>query len=156
MINRFLQRMDHAMIFVLITGSYTPYCLFSLAHLQGIQMFIFVASIGVIGVLYKMLFFGFHPYISTAIYVGMGLLITLIFPSLLSEISPWGVFLLALGGAFYIFGGVIYALKPRMLQKNRNWRSHEVFHIFILLGSASHFISVYFYVFTPAAVSTTF
>ena len=141
----FLRKIDHSMIFILIAGSYTPFCLIALKEHKGWILFAIVASIAICGVLFKMIWFNCPRWISTCIYVGMGWISVFIIKPLCSAVPFEGVFLLVLGGIFYTIGAVIYAIKPSAL-KFKNLGFHEIFHIFILLGSLCHFISVFEYV----------
>ena len=141
----FLRKIDHSMIFILIAGSYTPFCLIALKENKGWILFTIVALIAVCGVLFKMIWFNCPRWISTSIYVGMGWISVFIIKPLYSVVSFEGVFLLVLGGILYTIGAVIYAIKPSAL-KFKNLGFHEIFHIFILLGSLCHFISVFEYV----------
>lgn len=141
----FLRKIDHSMIFILIAGSYTPFCLIALKEHKGWILFTIIASIAICGVLFKMIWFNCPRWISTCIYVGMGWISIFIIKPLYSAIPFEGVFLLVLGGIFYTIGAVIYAIKPSAL-KFKNLGFHEIFHIFILLGSLCHFISVFEYV----------
>lgn len=141
----FLRKLDHSMIFILIAGSYTPFCLIALKEDKGWILFTVVATIAVCGVLFKMIWFNCPRWISTCIYIGMGWISIFMIKPLYNSMPFGGIFLLLLGGIFYTIGAVIYALKPSAL-KFKNLGFHEIFHIFILLGSLSHFISVFEYV----------
>lgn len=141
----FLRKLDHSMIFILIAGSYTPFCLIALKEDKGWILFTVVATIAVCGVLFKMIWFNCPRWISTCIYIGMGWISIFMIKPLYSSMPFGGIFLLLLGGIFYTIGAVIYALKPSSL-KFKNLGFHEIFHIFILLGSLCHFISVFEYV----------
>lgn len=141
----FLRRLDHSMIFVLIAGSYTPFCLISLNGVTGWVLFSIVSIIAVLGIIFKMIWFNCPRWLSTSLYIGMGWIIIFAFSPLNATISSAGIFLLILGGIFYTIGGVIYALKPRFLEFT-HLGFHEIFHIFIMLGTTSHFLSVYMYV----------
>ena len=141
----FLRKLDHSMIFILIAGSYTPFCLIALKENKGWILFTVVSTIAVCGVLFKMIWFKCPRWISTCIYVGMGWISVFIIKPLYISIPFGGIFLLLLGGVFYTIGAVIYALKPPALKFNK-LGFHEIFHIFILLGSLCHFISVFEYV----------
>lgn len=140
-----LRRIDHAMIFILIAGSYTPFCLIALKGIKGYSMFILVATIAICGVLFKMIWFNCPRWISTSIYVGMGWLSLAIVVPLYNSIPLGGIVLLILGGVFYTVGAIIYGIKPEAL-KLKHFGYHEIFHMFILLGSLCHFISVFKYV----------
>lgn len=141
----FLRKLDHSMIFILIAGSYTPFCLIALKEDKGWILFTVVATIAVCGVLFKMIWFNCPRWISTCIYIGMGWISIFMIKPLYSSMPFGGIFLLLLGGIFYTIGAVIYALKPSSL-KFKNLGFHEIFHIFILVGSLCHFISVFEYV----------
>ena len=137
----FLRRIDHSMIFILIAGSYTPFCLIALQGSRGWILFSIIATIAVCGVLFKMIWFNCPRWISTCVYIGMGWIAIFIMKPLYNSISFGGMLLLVLGGVFYTIGAVIYGLKPKAI-KFKNLGFHEIFHIFILLGS----LSVYKYV----------
>lgn len=141
----YLRRLDHSMIFVLIAGSYTPFCLISLNGLTGWVLFGIVTFVAVLGVIFKMIWFHCPRWISTLLYVGMGWIIMFAFSPLTEVLNSTGVFLLVLGGIFYTIGAVIYAKKPKFLQF-KHMGFHEIFHVFILFGSLSHFLSVFLYV----------
>ncbi|MBP3931975.1 MAG: hemolysin III family protein [Peptostreptococcaceae bacterium] len=141
----FLRKLDHSMIFVLIAGSYTPFCLIALEDFKGWILFTIIYAIAILGVLFKMLWFKCPRWISTIIYIGMGWMAIFIIGPLCRVISSQGVFLLALGGIFYTIGGVIYGVKPKYL-KFKHLGFHEIFHIFVLLGSLTHFLCVFNYV----------
>ena len=141
----FLRKLDHSMIFVLIAGSYTPFCLIALEDFKGWILFTIIYAIAILGVLFKMLWFKCPRWVSTIIYIGMGWMAIFIIGPLCRVISSQGVFLLALGGIFYTIGGVIYGVKPKYL-KFKHLGFHEIFHIFVLLGSLTHFLCVFNYV----------
>ena len=141
----FLRRIDHSMIFVLIAGSYTPFCLIGLKGVTGWISFIIIATIAICGILFKMIWFKCPRWISTCIYIGMGWISVFLIKPLSNSIPLEGVFLLVLGGVFYTIGAIIYGIKPEAL-KFKKLGFHEIFHIFILLGSLCHFFAVYKYV----------
>ncbi|MGG5252349.1 PAQR family membrane homeostasis protein TrhA [Neobacillus sp. SM06] len=141
----FLRRLDHAMIFVLIAGTYAPFTLISLQGATGWVLFSIIAVSAVLGVLFKMIWFNCPRWLSTAIYIAMGWMIIFAIAPLSGPLRTTGVFLLILGGIFYTIGGIIYGLKPKILQF-KQMGFHEIFHIFILLGSLAHFLSVFLYV----------
>jgi hemolysin III len=141
----FLRRLDHSMIFVLIAGSYTPFCLISLNGVTGWVMFAIVTFVAVCGVAFKMIWFNCPRWLSTALYIVMGWMVVSVVSPLSASLSGMGVFLLIVGGVLYTIGGVIYAVKPKFL-KSKYMGFHEIFHIFILLGTLCHFLSVFLYV----------
>ncbi|GAA0499550.1 hemolysin III family protein [Salinibacillus aidingensis] len=141
----FLRRIDHSMIFVLIAGTYTPFCLISMEGTLGWVLFIIIQSLAVFGVAYKLIFFHSPRWLSTSIYIAMGWMVIFFFSPLSDVIGTGGMTLLIAGGVLYTIGGVIYGAKPKFLEF-KHMGFHEIFHIFILLGSLAHFLSVYFYV----------
>ncbi|MET1030139.1 PAQR family membrane homeostasis protein TrhA [Domibacillus tundrae] len=141
----FFRRLDHAMIFVLIAGSYTPFCLISLNNKTGWTLFIIVSLIALLGIAFKMVWFNCPRWLSTALYIFMGWMAVFVFSPLAGSLETGGLVLLVAGGGLYTIGGVIYALKPSWMQI-KQMGFHEIFHIFILLGSLSHFLSVFLYV----------
>ena len=142
---KFLRKIDHSMIFILIAGSYAPFCLITLKGHAGFILFSILVFIALLGVSFKLIWFKCPRWVSTIIYIGMGWMAIFIIGPLCRVISSQGVFLLALGGIFYTIGGVIYGVKPKYL-KFKHLGFHEIFHIFVLLGSLTHFLCVFNYV----------
>lgn len=141
----FLRRLDHSMIFILIAGSYTPFCLISLNGVTGWVLFGIVTAVAISGILFKMIWFNCPRWLSTALYIAMGWIIIFAFSPLSESLSFPGLFLLIFGGVLYTIGGAIYAIKPKFLEF-KHFGFHEIFHIFIMLGSLAHFLSVFLYV----------
>ncbi|MCC2248771.1 hemolysin III family protein [Virgibacillus sp. AGTR] len=141
----FLRRIDHSMIYVLIAGTYTPFCLISLQGTLGWALFVIVSTLAVLGVVFKLIWFHSPRWLSTSLYIGMGWIVVFFSSSLAPIINTSGMILLVLGGVFYTIGGIIYGLKPKILSF-KHMGFHEIFHIFILIGSLFHFICVYGYV----------
>lgn len=141
----FLRRLDHSMIFILIAGSYTPFCLISLNGVTGWLLFGIVTAVAISGILFKMIWFTCPRWLSTALYIAMGWIIIFAFSPLSKSLSFPGLFLLIFGGVLYTIGGAIYAIKPKFLEF-KHFGFHEIFHIFIMLGSLAHFLSVFLYV----------
>lgn len=141
----FLRKLDHSMIYALIAGSYAPFCLIALGGTVGWVVFAFVAVLGISGILFKMVWFHSPRWLSTALYIAMGWIIIFAIVPLAGSMSLSGLLWLVAGGLFYTIGGIIYGLKPNFLSA-MYLGFHEIFHIFILLGSLCHFIAVYFYV----------
>ena len=142
---RFLRKIDHSMIYVLIAGTYAPFCLIVLEGVVGWSIFIIILAAAVSGILFKMIWFKSPRWLSTAIYISMGWMIILAGGPLWQSLAAPGFWLLVAGGILYTIGGIIYGLKPKFLEF-KHFGYHEIFHIFILLGSFAHFLSVYCYV----------
>jgi hemolysin III len=141
----FLRRLDHAMIFVLIAGSYTPFCLIALNGPTGWVLFGIIFASAVAGVCFKLIWFNCPRWISTLIYVAMGWISIFLMAPLNKALSSQGLTLLVVGGIFYTIGALIYATKPKFL-KSKYLGFHEIFHIFIMLGTLTHFFCVFKFV----------
>ncbi|MFD1173776.1 PAQR family membrane homeostasis protein TrhA [Oceanobacillus picturae] len=141
----FLRRLDHSMIFVLIAGTYTPLCLISLSGLTGWVLFTIISAIAVAGVSFKLIWFHAPRWLSTALYIAMGWIVVFFSSSLAPVLGTNGMALLIIGGLIYTVGAFIYWLKPKFMEF-KHFGFHEIFHIFILLGSLFHFLCVYVYV----------
>ncbi|CUN65693.1 MAG: hemolysin III family protein [Sarcina ventriculi] len=140
----FFRRLDHSMIFILICGSYMPFYLILLQGKDRIILTTIIITLTIAGILFKMFWFNCPRWLSTALYIGMGWIALFSFP-LYKVISLYAFLWLLLGGIFYTIGGIIYGLKPKTLKLGR-FGHHEIFHIFIIVGSLCHFISVFYYV----------
>ena len=139
-----LKRLDHSMIFILIAGSYAPFCLITLGDSFGKTMFTIMVLIAFAGIIFKMCWFNCPRWLQTALYIGMGWSALFMLKPLSLVLPSTSIFLLVLGGVLYTIGGIIYGAKPKFL-KFGSWEFHEIFHIFILLGSLSHFMCVFIY-----------
>lgn len=145
-INLIFRRIDHAMIFVLIAGSYTPVCLLALDRSRGIPLLIFIWLAAVIGIALKIFIINCPHWVSSVIYIAMGWTCVLVFKPLLSALPPAAFGWLLSGGIIYTIGGVLYGLKLPIFDKlPANFGSHEIFHLFVMGGSFCHFIFMYIY-----------
>ncbi len=130
---------DHAAIYVLIAGTYTPFTLVVLKGWVGWTIFGVSWGLALTGIILKLFFTGRYDRISTIAYVLMGWLIIFAIKPLVSNLPFEGLIWLLSGGIFYTVGALLYSIK----KLNYN---HAIFHIFVLLGSFSHFMAVFFYV----------
>lgn len=145
-VNTILKKIDHMMIFVLIAGSYTPICLLVLNRRTGIILLALVWGIAIAGILIKAFWVYCPKWVSSILYIGMGWTCVLAFTQLLNNLSPAAFAWLLAGGIIYTIGGIIYALKlPIFNSRHKNFGSHEIFHLFVMGGSACHFIVMYAY-----------
>ncbi|PZX07613.1 channel protein (hemolysin III family) [Psychrobacillus insolitus] len=142
---QFLRRLDHSMIYLLIAGTYAPFCLIALQGSTGYMLFSIISLIAISGIFFKMVWFNCPRWVSTALYIGMGWIIVFLASPLAEILGARGLTYLIAGGVFYTIGGVIYGLKPE-ISFIKKLGFHEVFHIFILLGTLCHFICVFIYV----------
>ena len=130
---------DHASIYVLIAGTYTPFTLVTLEGWVGWTVFGVSWGLALIGVILKLFYTGKYDRISTIAYVLMGWLIVFAIKPLLANLSYEGLLWLFLGGIFYTVGAILYSM-------NKMKYNHAIFHFFVLLGSISHFMAVYYHV----------
>jgi len=130
---------DHAAIYLLIAGTYTPFALITLGGTVGWALFTVSWSLAAVGVVLKLFYAGRCRTASTLAYVAMGWMILFAIQPLMDAFSGAGLWWLVAGGFVYTAGALIYAV-PRL-----PW-GHPVFHVFVLGGSVCHFVAVYGYV----------
>ena len=138
----YMRKLDHSMIYVLIAGSYSPFCLYVLPRKAGIPVFVILWLIAIVGILMKILWINMPRILSSALYIGMGWVAIFVIKDLYINLVGPAFFLLVLGGLLYTIGGVIYAIKRPNI---KNWNFHDIFHIFIMLGSLAHFLLVFLF-----------
>jgi len=136
-----LRRIDHALIFALIAGSYTPYCLITMRDTWGTELLITIWSIAIFGLALSLLWIHAPRWLTTALYLFMGWFIVVAFPSLKKGLSAEAMGWLVAGGLSYSVGAVIYAVK-RPDPWPPHFGFHEIWHLMVLAGSACHFVSV--------------
>ena len=134
-----LRILDHSSIYVLIAGSYTPFALITLSGSTGWIIFSTAWGMAIIGITLKIFFTGKFKLVSTLMYVFMGWIIIFAIKPLINSLSSDGLLWLVIGGISSTTGAILYSIKKIKF-------NHAIFHIFVLLGSFSHFISIYFYV----------
>ena len=130
---------DHASIYVLIAGTYTPFALVTLEGTTGWIIFGTIWSFAITGVILKIFFIGKFKILSTVMYVLMGWLMIFAINPMINNLSTEGLVWLLIGGISYTIGAVLYSIKKIKF-------NHAIFHMFVLIGSITHFISIYFYV----------
>jgi hemolysin III len=140
-----LQRFDHAAIFVLIAGSYTPVCLVTLRGGWGWSLFGVVWGVALAGVTLKLFFEHIPRWSTTALYIGMGWIAIVAVVPLVRSVNLGGVMWLLAGGVLYTVGALIYAVR-RPDPFPDVFGFHEVFHLFVLAGSVVHFAFMMRYV----------
>lgn len=142
--DRLLKKLDHAMIFILIAGTYTPICLTVLAERNGGALLAKVWGVAAAGILLKLLWVEHPKWLSSVLYIGMGWLCLTEFSGILSGMERRSFLWLLAGGLLYTVGGVLYALKLEKLNTlHPNFGSHEIFHLFVLAGSACHYRTMF-------------
>ena len=141
------RKLDHMMIFVLIAGSYTPVCLVVLGGRMGYTLLAVVWGIAVVGMVVKACWITCPKWFSSLVYIAMGWVCLAVFGTLWNTLPHSAFLWLLAGGIVYTAGGVIYALKLQIFNlKHKNFGSHEIFHLFVMGGSACHFVVMYVFV----------
>jgi len=130
---------DHAAIYILIAGNYTPFALIPLHGNFGWTVFGVIWSLAAIGILFKVFFVKRFKILSTICYLLMGWFAVFIMKPLIAALSIEAIYWLIAGGLFYTVGAVFYLVK-------RIPYNHAIWHLFVLAGSAAHFIAVVNYV----------
>ncbi|MFV8226559.1 PAQR family membrane homeostasis protein TrhA [Christiangramia aquimixticola] len=134
-----LNILDHAAIYVLIAGTYTPFALVTLRGTTGWVIFWVVWAMALAGVILKLFYTGKFKLLSTIMYVVMGWIIIFAIGPLMDNLSNDGIFWLIAGGISYTLGAILFML-------HRIPYNHGIFHIFVLLGTFSHFMVIYFHI----------
>lgn len=134
-----LRIFDHAAIYLLIAGTYTPFALITLQGTTGWVIFGTVWTFAAVGITLKLFFTGHFDKLSTLMYVFMGWIIIFAIKPLIANLPSDGLFWLIAGGIAYTTGAILYSIEKLPF-------NHAIFHIFVLVGSIFHFIAVYGYV----------
>lgn len=138
-LKRFFRIIDHASIYLLIAGTYTPFTLVNLRGGWGWTLFGLVWGLAALGILFKVFFVGRFSIASTAVYLLMGWLVVIAIKPLLTLVPSGGILWLLAGGLAYTAGVVFFAWE-------RMPYNHAVWHVFVLTGSICHYFAVLFYV----------
>ena len=137
--NLILRKIDHAMIYVLIAGTYTPVCLIALTGAWGTALLIAIWTIAAAGIGLTLLWFDAPRWLTTSIYVLMGWLVVVATVPIQQTVGTVGLVWLIAGGVLYTIGAVIYGTKrPNITFAMFGF--HEIFHLFVLGGSFCHYI----------------
>ncbi len=135
---RVFRSLDHAAIYLLIAGTYTPFLLVSLRGGWGWSMFGVIWGLAIVGVVFKSMHAGRFRVVSTVLYVGMGWLAVITLKPMLATVPHGGLAWLLAGGLFYTGGTAFYLWKKLPYH-------HAIWHLFVMAGSACHWIAVYRY-----------
>ncbi|MEE1889995.1 PAQR family membrane homeostasis protein TrhA [Pseudomonas carassii] len=137
---RIMRKLDHLSIYLLIAGSYTPFCLVSLRGPWGWSLFGVVWGLALVGMLQEIKPRSEARVLSIVIYALMGWIVLVAVKPLLHSLGGAGFAWLAAGGVFYTVGIIFFAFDSRF----RHW--HGIWHLFVIAGSLMHFVAVFFYV----------
>jgi len=133
-----LRKLDHASIFILIAGTYTPISMVALRGKLGWTILITIWSIALLGIIFKVFFINKFKILSVIMYLAMGWLIIFAIKPLIVALSTKSLVFLIIGGLFYTVGILFYALQSVGFKY-----SHSIWHLFVLAGSIFHFIMIY-------------
>ena len=136
-----LRQLDHAAIYVLIAGTYTPFCLIAFSGFWKWGLLAIIWTLAFAGVVATLFIMGLPRGVTAGIYVGMGWLSVFAVREFIAKLSPFTLGWLVAGGLLYTVGAVIYATKKGSFFSGR-LGFHEIWHIFVLLAAIAHFISV--------------
>ena len=137
--------MDHAMIHVLIASTYTPVCLIPLRGVWGWSLLGMIWSLAIFGILLKIFWKNLPDWFSVTFYIFMGWLSVVAIWPMIQTNQIGALVWIFIGGFFYTIGAIIHILKkPNPIPKVVG--AHEIFHLFVLLGSAAHFWVMYNYI----------
>jgi len=134
------QTLDHAAIYLLIAGTYTPFTLITLRGAWGWSLFGVIWGLAVIGMLQDLLLERRRNILSVVIYLLMGWIVVVAIRPLANALPVGGLIWMVCGGLSYTLGVVFYALDKKLSY------GHEIFHFFVLAGSACHYFTILFYV----------
>jgi len=136
---RIMRVVDHASIYLLIAGTYTPFTLVTLEGAWGWSLFGVVWGLAIVGIIFKLFFTGRFDRLSVAIYVAMGWCGLVAIKPMMAALPTLGLWLLVAGGLAYT-GGVIFYLLERMRYH------HAVWHLFVMAGTTLHYFVILFFV----------
>ena len=135
------KKIDHAGIYLMIAGTFTPIALLALDPVSGIKVLITIWSVALVGIMQSIFFVNLPKFVSALLYLMAGYLILPYISELIKNIGMMNVWLLIAGGVSYSLGAICYGLKwPKFNPKYFGY--HEVFHLFVNLGAILHFIVI--------------
>ena len=137
---RLLRKVDHAAIYLLIAGTYTPFTLVTMRGAWGWTIFGIVWGLAVTGIIQELALTIRHRVLSVVIYLVMGWVVVVAIRPLMKVLPAWGMVWLVAGGLFYTIGVVFYVFDKKVRY------GHGIFHVFVLAGSISHYIAILWYV----------
>jgi hemolysin III len=146
---KWMRRLDHAMIFFLIAGTYTPFALLVLDGTLGTAILVGVWAGAFAGVILNLVWIDSPKWVTAAVYIGLGWVAIIALPDLTSELGAGALALVAGGGVLYTIGAVIYALR-RPDPVPAVFGYHEIFHVLVIAAALLQFAAIAFYV-LPAA-----
>ncbi|ANZ99974.1 hemolysin III [Carnobacterium divergens] len=135
---KIFQIFDHSSIYLLIAGTYTPYCLVTVGGPLGWSLFGVIWLMAILGVVYKCIWLGKYQNASTVIYIIMGWLCLIAMKPLYSGLGPIGFWLLVAGGVSFTVGALVYSMRSVRFM-------HVLWHLFVMLGTGFMYFSILLY-----------
>lgn len=142
---KFLRKLDHSAIYLIIAGTYTPICLYFFTGFWQWGMVALIWLFAFIGIAVKLVFIHAPRWLTVAIYLGMGWLGVFAIPEMLNTMPPGAIGWLFAGGIFFTLGALVYAFKKPDWYPNV-FGFHELWHVFVILGCLCHFIVIAVYI----------
>ena len=142
-VEKVLRKLDHSAIFLLIAGTYTPFCLVAFTGFFRWGLLAIIWAIAISGILVKVLYIGAPRWLNAGMYVVMGWLCIMAAPQMPAVLSQAAIFWLLAGGVIYTLGAVVYATKIFNFAPGK-FGFHEVWHLFVIGGALAHFVAVYY------------
>jgi len=136
-----LRKFDHAAIYTLIAGTYTPFCVIAFSGFWRWGLLAVIWALALAGVVFTIFIIGLPRGVTAGIYVGMGWLSVFAAREFLAKLTPWTLAWLMAGGLLYSLGALVYATKKGNFFPGK-FGFHEIWHIFVLLAAIAHFVSV--------------
>ncbi|MFZ5909464.1 MAG: PAQR family membrane homeostasis protein TrhA [Chloroflexota bacterium] len=136
-----LRKIDHSAIYLLIAGTYTPFCVNAFSGFYRWGFLAIIWGIALVGILVKVFYIHAPRWLSAGVYVLMGWLCVAVIGEMTAALTPFTLAWLLAGGVVYTLGAVVYAAKLFNFAPGK-FGFHEVWHIFVLLGALSHFVAV--------------
>lgn len=130
---------DHAAIYLLIAGTYTPFALFIVPGSAGTYLLIAIWTLAFLGILYKLFFMKYWPKFSLVFYLSMGWLVLFVIKPVINNLATPGLWLMVAGGVSYTVG-VYFFVKDKIPY------NHAIWHLFVLGGTLCHFLCIWLYV----------
>jgi hemolysin III len=144
-VRRWMRRLDHSMIFLLIAGTYTPFGVLVLPGTLALVVLAVVWSGALLGMALNMLWIDAPKWFSAIVDISLGWVAVVAFPELVSQLGATATGLIVLGGVFYSAGAAVYALR-RPDPAPEVFGYHEVFHALVIAAAVAHYVVVAFYV----------
>jgi hemolysin III len=140
-----LRKLDHSAIYILIAGTYTPFCFNLFTGFWQWGMLILIWGLAIIGVAVKLFWLDAPRWLYTGVYIAMGWLALLGGKELLTTLPAGAIAWLLVGGITFTVGAIIYATKSFNFFPGK-FGFHEIWHIFVILGALAHFIGILIYI----------